>query len=391
VSSAWPHRLVRIIRELDKQWTRKSHPEARSVIVNARTPMNYATLAPIVEQLQRDDRIRLFLTSTEDASALASIYAEARAPFEFITPRVAGLHRFDAYLAADFIWLSLPRGSRRVQTFHGVAGKFRTEYDSPTRNMREWDRLFFINKHRQERFIASGAIAPDSPAARLIGMPRVDCLVDGSLRRDEILLALQMDPARNTVIYAPTWTAHSSLEAMGEEIVRVLGAAGFAVIVKLHDRSRQQMGATGVVDWASRLEPLVRATGGIIASGANASRYLAAADVMITDHSSVGFEFLLLNRPVIRVEMPELLARADIEPTYVELLASASTSIRNPGEVVAAVQQAFESPNRDREARSVVAEEMFFKPGGATQRAVYNLYEVLELEPPTALSRPEYM
>ena len=29
--------------------------------------------------------------------------------------------------------------------------------------------------------------------------------------------------------------------------------------------------------------------------------YLAAADVMITDHSSAGFEYLLVDRPLIRI------------------------------------------------------------------------------------------
>ena len=35
--------------------------------------------------------------------------------------------------------------------------------------------------------IKSGAVDPDSDAPRLVGMPKVDCLVDGTLRRDAIL------------------------------------------------------------------------------------------------------------------------------------------------------------------------------------------------------------
>jgi hypothetical protein len=31
---------------------------------------------------------------------------------------------FDAYVAADFVWATLRRGTRRVQMFHGVAGKW---------------------------------------------------------------------------------------------------------------------------------------------------------------------------------------------------------------------------------------------------------------------------
>jgi hypothetical protein len=49
--------------------------------------------------------------------------------------------------------------------------------------MREWHRLFFVNERRLRNFIAAGAIDADSPAIRLVGMPKADCLVDGSIDR----------------------------------------------------------------------------------------------------------------------------------------------------------------------------------------------------------------
>ena len=99
-----------------------------------------------------------------------------------IHPHRAALMKFDAYVASDFMWASLPRGTRRVQVFHGVGGKY--GFDAPTRSMREWHRLFFVNERRLGNFVAAGAIDHDSPAIRLIGMPKVDCLVDGSIDRD---------------------------------------------------------------------------------------------------------------------------------------------------------------------------------------------------------------
>src|SRR5437764_1341156 len=96
-------------------------------------------------------------------------------------------------------------------------------------------RRFLINKRRLNNFISAGAIDADSPAICLIGMPKADCLVDGSLQRENILQSLGIDPSRRTVLYAPTWTPFASLNAMGEELVAQLGRAGFCVIVKLHD------------------------------------------------------------------------------------------------------------------------------------------------------------
>ena len=374
-------RVITTGREIDKQWQRWRSPERRRLLVNARTAMNYSTIAPIVERMQPDPRLEFYFTASENPTQTEEIYAEAVQPFKFVTPRQASLIRFDVYLAADFLWVKLPRGARRVQTFHGVAGKYRTVYDSPSQSMRDWDRLFFINKRRLEHFIDCGAIAADSDAARLIGMPKLDCLVDGSLQRDDVLQSLGLDPARRTILYAPTWSSHSSVVTMGEELVERLGQAGYAVIVKLHDRSRdaEKHEHSGGVDWGVLLEPLLHQHRGVLATGSNSSRYLPAADVMITDHSSVGFEYLLLDRPLIRIHVPELIKNTDIEPSYVELMARASTSVNNVDETVAAVERSFADPRTGSSERVEVANEMFYKPGTATERAVKELYELMEL------------
>jgi len=368
------------LRGLDKRWQRNRGGERRQILVDGRTAMNYATVAPIIEGLQKDPRIKIFLTASETPHLLKQIYADARPPHQLVKPKTAALMHFDSYLTADFLWARLPRGTRRVQTFHGVAGKYRTVYDSPAGSMRGWHRLFFINKRRLQNFIDSGAVDADSPAIRLIGMPRLDCLVDGTLQRDAILTSLGIDPSRKTVLYAPTWSRYSSAATMGEDIVKRLGAAGYAVIVKLHDRSRQADDYhSGGVDWGARLEPLLKANGGVLASGSNSSTYLAAADLLITDHSSVGFEYLLLDRPLIRIHVPELLEKTDIEPVYVQLMSDASTSVINIDELCTAVDQNFADPKAKSASRQFVAGEMFYKPGTATSRAVSEMYEVIEL------------
>ena len=344
--------------------------------------MNYATVAPIIEGLQKDSRVKFFFTASENPDRIDKIYAEAHQPYQLISPTSAALMHFDAYLTADFLWARLPFGTRRVQTFHGVAGKYRTEYDSPVESMRGWDRLFFINKRRLQNFIDTGAIDGDSPAIRLIGMPRLDCLVDGSLERNAVLTSLGIDPSRKVVLYAPTWSRYSSVATMGEDIVKRLGAEGYIAIIKLHDRSREGDDYhSGGVDWGQKLAPLLRATGGILATGSNSSSYLVAADVLITDHSSVGFEYLLLDRPLIRIHLPELLEKTDVEPTYVQMMTEASTTVLDIDQLVAAVDECFANAQRMSDSRRAVAREMFYEPGGATARAIAEMYNVIELDP----------
>ncbi len=373
--------LMGLAREVDKRWQRWLR-HTRSVLVNARTPMNYDIIAPIHRAMQSDPRVKFYFTASENTLCPSEIYSGFEGSERIISPRRAALMKFDAYLVADLLWVRLPRGARRVLLFHGVAGKYGNIYDTPDRSMREWDRLFFINRRRMGNFITAGAIDADSPAARLVGYPKLDCLVDGTLKRDKVLNSLGIDPASRTVLYAPTWSPYSSLNAMGEELIKRLSKAGHKVIVKLHDRSRSsQYVHSGGVNWALRLEPILEKYGGHLATESDASPYLAAADVLITDHSSVGFEYLLLDRPLVRIEMPELIASTSILPAYVSLLAEASITVRTHSQAVAAVESSFAEPSHKSSARKSVAEDLFYLPGTATARAVSELYEVLELDP----------
>jgi CDP-glycerol glycerophosphotransferase (TagB/SpsB family) len=274
--------------------------------------------------------------------------------------------------------------------FHGVGGKY--GFDVPDTSMRDWDRLFFVNERRLRNFIAAGAIEPDSPAIRLIGMPKADCLVDGTFERDTVLLSLGLDPARPTVLYAPTWSPASSLNAMGVELVQRLHRLPINLIVKLHDRSRDlRERYSGGVDWVARLEPLMERGRSVIAPGHDISPYLVAADLMITDHSSAGFEFLLRDKPIVRIHRPALIELANIHPDYVSLLASVSDSVERVEDAVAAVGLGLANPGARSAERVATASDLFHAPGGATERSANALYELIELDatPRPTLRRAE--
>jgi hypothetical protein len=347
--------------------------------------MNYAMVAPVHRAMASDPRIEFYFTASEAADRAAEILREAGPDARIVSPRRASLMRFDAYVAADLLWLTLPRGARRVQLFHGVAGKYAHDYERPTTSMRHWHRHFFVNQRRLRNFIDAGAIDAGGEAARLVGMPKVDCLVDGSLDRDAAVAAMGLDPARPTILYAPTWSAASSINRLGVEFIEELLERPWNVVVKLHDRLRDPRSFySGGADWGARLEPILQEQPHArLASGANICPYLAAADVMITDHSSAGFEYLLLDRPLVRVHVPELLEQSNTNREYVELLRAASTSATDTPTAIAAVEKCLADPGRLSATRVAVANDLFYRPGTATERAVNELYALLELERPT--------
>jgi CDP-glycerol glycerophosphotransferase (TagB/SpsB family) len=374
--------LLRGVRGLDRHFSRRS--DQRRILVDARTPVNFTMVAPVYRALRTDPRVEFYFTASEEPARIGEIYHEAPG-VRLIHPRRAALVRFDAYIASDFMWATLLRETARIQVFHGVGGKY--GFDAPDRSMREWHRLFFVNERRLRNFIASGAIDADSPAMRLVGMPKVDCLVDGTLQRDEILQTLGLDPARPTVLYAPTWSPASSLNAMGAELLYALGRMPVNVIMKLHDRSRDPRERySGGLDWAEKLQPLLVRGRSVLAPRHDISPYLVAADLMVTDHSSAGFEFLLGDKPLVRIHRPELIELANVHPDYVALLASVSRSVDDLQGAVAAVEQGLADPAAQSAERRRVAQDLFYKPGGATSRSVKEIYKVLELEPATDVS-----
>ncbi len=213
--------------------------------------------------------------------------------------------KVDAYVNTDFwdmTWLH--RRTRRVHLFHGVAGKYGLDAPidlAPT--ISAFDCLMFANADRRNRYIEAGLVPDDDLKAALVGYPKLDRLVDGSLDRRQVARELALDSAVPTVIYAPTWSPYSSLNAMGEQVVEQLAAEGLQVIVKLHDRSydRRERGSGGI-DWAARLakydnHPLIR-----VVRDADGSPFMAAADAMVSDHSSIAFEYMLLDRPIVVID-----------------------------------------------------------------------------------------
>ena len=124
--------VINHMRHLDRRLGTRG--DTRRILVDARTAMNVTMVAPVVRAMQHDARIAFYGTAHEEPGRIKQIYGEAPA-VRTIHPRLAALVRFDAYLVSDFLWAPLLRGTRRVQVFHGVGGKY--GFDAPDSSMRE--------------------------------------------------------------------------------------------------------------------------------------------------------------------------------------------------------------------------------------------------------------
>lgn len=364
----------------------------RRVLFEAASPLSLAVFRPVLERLRRDPRVEFWFTTADRSWGAGDTFHGGGIADRVITPQQARWTKFDGYINTDFwntTWLG--RRTRRLHLFHGVAGKY--SLDAPVHIapvVRSFDRILFANEDRLRRYIDAGIIESQGPRGQLVGFPKCDCLVDGSLDRRAIQDALGLDPSRPTVLYAPTWSAFSSLNRVGAALLPRLAALDLNVIVKLHDRSFDARSlTTGSIDWRRQLDDLCRTWGVHRAQDADISPYLFVSDVLVTDHSSAGFEFMLLDRPIVVLDSPDLVRQARVSPDKVAMLHSAAFLVEDGADIGHAVAEALTAPAEHRAARRAVAEELFYCPGSATTRAVRCIYDLLQLPLPAPAVVPE--
>jgi glycosyltransferase involved in cell wall biosynthesis len=354
----------------------------KRILFDAASPMSFAILRPLYDRVRRDPRLELWFTAHGKVWSPEQIYNPIGIRENIVTSGVAAGMKVHLYVNTDFwdmTWLH--RRARRMHLFHGVAGKYHLDAPmdlAPT--IATFDSLLFVNRDRRDRYIEAQLVPDDPVKAALVGYPKVDCLLNGSLDAEQIRGHLGFSAAVPTVIYAPTWSPHSSLTEMGEPLVERLAAAGLQVIVKLHDRSYDtgQRGSGGI-DWAERLRrfethPRVR-----VVREADSSPYLFVSDAMVSDHSSIAFEFMLLDRPLVVIDRPGLIQHAGINQDKVRRLRSAAAVADSVDSTVTAVLEALRDPAALSAQRQAVSAELFYRPGTATDRAVALLYHLVNL------------
>ena len=343
----------------------------------AKRPMNYLIFQPVHEELARDPRLAfLFWGKLHGRREARALYERAGAERVRVVPNFVGrYYPFDLYVSADFS-IASPRAHKKVHMFHGVS--FKNHAVSP--HAREYDAVFVVGPYMERQFVRRGIFEEGDPRMRRVGMPKLDRLLGGTLDRARILEDLGCRADRPTVLYAPTWGDQSSLGIMGEDVLRNLCGRGLNLVVKLHDNSYDPR--KNPVRWAERLAALAHAD---LAVGRTADvvPLLFAADVLISDASSVSNEFLLLDRPIIFLEFEGQLdafrESADVETWGRKV----GETVRNAADIGGAVDRALADPRALSEIRRQAARDIFYGPGGATARAVAEIYRLLELDPPS--------
>jgi hypothetical protein len=193
---------------------------------------------------------------------------------------------------------------------------------------------------------------------------------------------LPLDPSRPTLLYAPTWNLGlTSVEMVGDRLIDLVraGAPGINVVIKPHpvigDWRRR---------WMARFERMAATHPGVhlvADTHADVVPYLLASQVLLSDASSVIFEFLALDRPIILVSNPRRAADPAWKPDdIVWRWRDLAHEIDDPDELPAAVELALRDPDARRDRRAAYARRLFggFTDGRNAERVAERILEAGE-------------
>ena len=190
-------------------------------------------------------------------------------------------------------------GQRYLQTWHGIPLKTMGRDEPgkppppqrPDRGVGAWDELVVPNPYFEETFVPAYSY---SRGLVRYGTPRNDPLVDGSLTREAAREALDLPADARVVLYAPTFRQDNRNADVAVTTPFDVGElfAGLAddhlyLLLRPHYLNR------------IRVPSAVRHQTLDVAKVEDVNLLYVAADILVTDYSSVMFDFALLRKPIV--------------------------------------------------------------------------------------------
>lgn len=346
-----------------------------SVVFSGYAPVHALCFLPLYEHLKLDPAIEVWFTGGYKAGHRPhrswvdpeKLYAKVGIPANrVLTVEQASARQFDVLFSASTgEILPFANAKHSVQIFHGVSMRNRGVRPE---NLR-YDHLLLVGPFMRRLFDSLGILNKGDSRGVPIGFPKTDRLINGSLGRETTLRNYGFDGSRPVVLYAPTGAEHNSMELFGPDLILAIKRSNcFDLLVKPHDHPRNRK------DQLRELDGLESRHCRFV-SDIDVIPLLHAADLLITDASSVANEFALLDRPMVFVDVPDVFAITKEKGAFVDYGArDVGTIVRNPEHIAEAVLTELAEPGARSVKRRQRAADLFFNPGHATEAVVTWFY-----------------
>jgi len=347
-----------------------------------------AAFDPVIERFLADDRYDVFFALDEERIRRWGIFTMRYRPP--IVDRwvqegcrfTADKRGFDVVIAGDTIRDAAAYGNSLLCFLNHGTGIKTILYRNLARHRDTRYQIYVEGRYREEKILESGQLGRSE--IHVVGLPKLDGIFQGRYTdRAGILTARGLDPARPTVLFAPTYKPTCMYDV--KDAVFEATKDRCNLVVKLHHYS--WMGKYAPHEQHRIFEQRVRKYPHALLvpmEEYNIVPWMAAADTLLSEASSTVFDFLALGKTGIIYDLPsDRLKHSDGMPLLREdnraFLKDAFVHVGRPDDLGQAVARALAPTEAMRAAQDRERDHLFYRlDGHAAERMKASIEALLE-------------
>ena len=203
------------------------------------------------------------------------------------------------------------------------------------------------------------------------GMPKLDNLKNTENRKEK-LASLGLDPENKTLLFAPTFNQELSLLPHLGNRIRELIPTYINLIIKLHGASSE--------DWKELYRNIsFENKNTYFADDLDITPYFNLADILLTDVSSVIYEFISLDKPVILFDSPDQSKYPNHNKNNLEYkYRNVGTRFSQIEKLPQIIFNSFMNPKISEDQKEIAEKFISIKDGSSSEKVVKKSLELLE-------------
>lgn len=307
-------------------------------------PVDWMYMSPVARHLSGDN---IFLRRTRTKANPEGLLEASTA---FYKPDNVLVFRYDSFkLIRDLPGI-------KYQLYHGVADKgFKYLGGQILQLGMNYDFFIEAGPYYEDRMVRIGGLPQERVVA--LGYPKLDTFPAYRQNKVKILESLGLDPSKRTMFYAPTCREQNSIysfldaqfqgEILGDHLTEIIpDELNMNLIIKLHDE----------IPWMEERIKALNDPSIIFVKDYDSVKYTAAADVVLSDCSSIMLEAMAGDVPVIQyINNPKNFPFKDSCDLW-----DYTTKVHNLRELRDAIRYHHQHPRYKHRLRAHYTKEMFY-------------------------------
>lgn len=337
-----------------------------NIAFDAHQKFHYFHIEPILKHLNSNNNFNITVITQKgfnENEKYNNIKYITRSQF-----RKGWFNFYDIFISTEIdAWPVWVYDSITICMFHGVGLKMSYLKNN---ELKLNDFIFSVGPSTyavQEKFLSQNS------KIEKIGLPVTDNLANKIYSKPP--KNIKIDSNKITIMYAPSWAKESENISMNREIIEALDSLNdYNVIIRPHPFLLIPEYCNNI-DWGE----IIKQTSNHIqiSNSSDHSIYdlLPSIDILIGDISSVIYEFLTLDRPVILYVHDNILHNYDASE-FIQPLRDASTTLNKPSDLIGVLNKIKNEEKSKHLSRTKLLNQTLFNIGNATETSANKILEL---------------